>query len=82
MTTTITTAANYDIGGTSADATRFEENSTLLTAGNVDVGLDHWADAAVAQAAADTLRITTDVNPGAGAIRVTVYALSFVEPTS
>lgn len=82
VTTTITTAVNFQVGDTST-AARFCAAQTTLTAGTTYACSD-FADQTGAggpiQAAADQIRITTNANPGAGKIRVTVTARVFVAP--
>jgi hypothetical protein len=87
VTEAITVAANWDLG----DATqgqRFLNNSTGLALGSTEVALLHRdptvasADLGPVQSSAAKLRITTDANPGAGKIRVTVFYSQFVAPTS
>lgn len=77
VTTTITTAANYSIGDATTPA-RFVSASTGLAAGSTGVGTLHLnpavADAAgPRQPSAAKIRITTNVNPGAGKIRIQVF---------
>lgn len=81
ITTTITTAVNYDVGVSGA-ATRYDTNNTNVTADDVNLHLDHWAGANIVSTGADEVLITTDVNPGAGAMRVTVFFIRAVGATS
>lgn len=87
VVTTITTASTWSVGdGTTA--ARFVNAHSTLTAGTQVVGLLHLAGnvsttaAGPTQASAVAVRITTDVNPGAGKIRVAVFALTFGAATS
>lgn len=87
VTTTITTATDWSLGdGTTA--ARFAAANSTLTAGTTSIGLAHWSGAistlaaGPSQAAAAKLRITTTGTPGAGKIRVTVFALTHTAPTS
>jgi hypothetical protein len=88
VTTTITTSANWAVGdGTTA--TRFISADSTLTAGETQVGLNHWSGAVTtlaagpSQAAAAKVRITLGTsNPGAGAVRISVFYRQFVAPTS
>jgi hypothetical protein len=87
VTTTITTAVSFSVGDPTT-AARFSASAGGMTAGSTRVGLDHMkgsvtTDAAgPTQAAAAKVRITTNANPGAGAIRITVFYRQFVAPTS
>lgn len=87
VTTTITTAANFSVGDPTT-ATRFASALTGLTAGSTSVGLRHQAGSITTdatgptQAAAAKIRITTNVNPGAGKVRVTVHYKKFTAATS
>jgi len=89
VTTTITTATNWSIGDTVASGeNRFTPVNSTMTAGETQIGLNHRdptvATAALGpvQASSADLRITTTGTPGAGKIRVTVFLMSFVNPTS
>jgi len=87
VTTTITTAASFSIGDATT-AARFVSGATGLTAGTTGVGLRHWQGSVTTDAAgpvytaASVVRITTNANPGAGAIRVQVWYRFFTAPTS
>lgn len=74
--TTITTATGWSVG-ISGTAARFLANTTDLTAGTTKVGMAHLTGTvAFIQAAAAKVRITAAANnPGAGAVRVTVFNL-------
>lgn len=78
ITTTITTAANWSLGVGGA-TTRYVNASATLTAGTTATGADL---APRKYAAATNTVITTNVNPGAGAIRVTVHYIKITAPTS
>lgn len=80
-TTAVTTAINFDVG-IAGSTTLYATNSTKVAAGDVDVHADHLAGAAIFNATAAAIRLTTDANPGAGAIRVTVWYIEMIEPTS
>lgn len=88
VTTTITTAANYNIGDPTT-SNRFVDTSTSLTSGNTGVGLRHMEGSRTTDASGPVqggstakIRVTTNVNPGAGAIRLTLFYTSFTPPTS
>jgi hypothetical protein len=87
VTQTITTAANYSIGDATT-AARFVSGATGLTAGTTGTGLIHLQGntttqaAGPTQAAAAKIRITTNVNPGAGKIRIQVYYRVFGMPAT
>lgn len=76
VVTTVTTATGWSVG-ISGTAARFLANTTDLTAGTTKVGMAHLTGTvAFIQAAAAKVRITAAANnPGAGAIRVTVFNL-------
>lgn len=76
VVTTITTATGWSVG-VSGTAARFLANTTDLTAGTTKVGMAHLSGTvAFTQAAAAKVRITAAANnPGAGAVRVTVFNL-------
>jgi len=84
ITTTITTAASFTIGdGTTA--ARFCGTQSVLTSGTTGicfVQADQTGAAGPRQTAAAAVRVTTNVNPGAGAIRLIVYYHTWVAPTS
>lgn len=87
VTTTITTAANWQIGDPTT-AGRFTPANSTLTAGTTDIGRVHIttgiasATTGVYQAAAAKVRITTNANPGAGAVRLTSFYILITPPTS
>lgn len=87
ITTTITTATNWSVGDPTT-AARFSAANATLTSGTTSVGLDHMSGAVTtlaagpSQAAAAKVRITTTGTPGAGIIRIQVFASRFVPPTS
>lgn len=88
VTTTITTTTNWAVGD-SVQSARFSSPNATLTAGTTSIGLNQ-ADPTVSssnlgpvQNSAAKVRITcTGSNPGAGAIRITVFYRQFVAPTS
>jgi len=87
VTTTITTAVTFSVGDPTT-AARFFASAGGLTAGSTRVGLDHWSGAVTtlaagpSQAAAAKVRLTTNANPGAGVVRITVFYEKFTPPTS
>jgi hypothetical protein len=84
ITTTITTAVSFTIGdGTTA--ARFCSTQSTMTAGTAGicfVQADQTGAAGPRQTAAAAVRITTNANPGAGAIRLIVYYHTWTVPTS
>lgn len=88
VTTTITNTTNWAVGdGTTSG--RFASANGTLTAGTTTVGLNHWSGAVTtlaagpSQSSASKVRITcTGSNPGAGAVRITVFYRTFVAPSS
>ena len=84
ITTTITTAANFTIGdGTTA--ARFCAAQSTLTIGTTGICFaqaDQTGAPGPRQVSAATVRVTTNVNPGAGAIRLIVYYHTWTAPTS
>ncbi len=76
VVTTITTATGWSVG-INGTAARFLANTTDLTAGTTKVGMAHLTGTvAFIQAADAKVRITAAANnPGAGAVRVTVFNL-------
>jgi hypothetical protein len=84
ITTTITTAASFTIGD-STTAARFCSTQSTLTAGTTGVCNAQWTSATaglIGQASATSVRVTTNANPGAGAIRLIVYYHTATAPTS
>lgn len=81
ITDTITTAVNFQVGISGA-TDRFDGADTNVTAADTAVKLDHIDAGAMVQAAAAKVRITTNANPGAGKIRVTVFGYTFSAATS
>lgn len=89
VTTTITTAANWEVGdGTTVD--RFVQQNTSLTATNTVVGTNFLepayattnAKGPVQGASAAQFVVTTNANAGAGAIRCTSFWRTMSPPTS
>lgn len=88
VTTAITTTTNWAVGDAS-QAARFSSANATLTLGTTSVGLNQ-ADPTVAsanlgpvQVAAAKVRIScSGSNPGAGAIRITVFYRQFIPPAS
>jgi hypothetical protein len=86
VTTAITTATTVKLG----DATTLARFNTLgsMGAGSGVVGTNQWlgsvaTDAAgPTQAAAAKVRLTANVNPGAGVVRLVTISLVFTSPTS
>lgn len=85
VTTAITVTTNWAVG----DATisnRFAPALATLTLGTTVIGLTHvdlTGTSGPRQTAAAKVRITcTGSNPGAGAVRITVFYRQFVAPTS
>lgn len=75
ITTTITTAANFTIGDATT-AARFCSTQSVLTTGtrvSCFAQADQTGAAGPKQTSAAAVRITTNVNPGAGALRIIVY---------
>lgn len=87
ITTTITTSANYSIGDATT-AARFCSSSSTLTSGSTQTCFNQMqgsvtTDAAgPIQTAAAKVRVTLNANPGAGAIRITVFYRQPTAPTS
>jgi len=84
ITTTITTATNWSVGDGTI-AARFAAANSTLTSGTTSVGLAHVDQTGTSgprQTSAAKLRITTTGTPGAGVIRCSVFATTFVAPTS
>jgi hypothetical protein len=84
ITTTITTAASFTIGDATT-AARFCGTQSTLTAGTTGicfVQADQTGAPGPRQTAAAKVRVTTNVNPGAGVIRLIVYYHTWTAPTS
>lgn len=84
ITTTITTATNFTIGDATT-AARFCGTQSTLTAGTTGICFaqaDQSGAPGPRQTSAAAVRVTTDVNPGAGAIRLIVYSHTWSAPTS
>lgn len=84
ITTTITTAANFTIGDATT-AARFCAAQAVLTAGTTGtcfMQADQTGAPGPRQVAAAAVRVTTNANPGAGAIRLIVYYHTWTPPTS
>jgi hypothetical protein len=81
ITTTVTTASNFTIGDAST-ANRFCTTQSTLVSGTTGTCLAQSGTSAQVQGAAAKIRITTDVNPGAGGIELIVYYHTFTPPTS
>lgn len=79
VTTALTTATSFQVGDATTP-TRFLGSTSPVTAGSTAVGLRHFMGSVATDAAGSTqasaakVRITCNVTPGAGAIRVTVFA--------
>lgn len=89
VTTTITTTTDFTFGDATQGSRFLTTAETTLTAGTTGVCLDHTdpsvgsEDLGPTQKSAAKLRITcTGANPGAGAVRVTVYYRQFTASTS
>jgi hypothetical protein len=84
ITVTITTAVSFTVGdGTTA--ARFCSTQNTMTAGTTGicfVQADQTGAAGPRQTAAAAVRVTTNANPGAGAIRLIVYYHTWTAPTS
>ena len=87
VTTTITTSVTWQISDPTT-AGRFSATSASMTAGSTIVGLAHMFGVVTTTAAGPTqaadakLRLTMNVNPGAGVVRCTVFGRTVVAPTS
>ncbi len=84
ITTTITTAANFTIGDATI-AARFCGTQSTLTAGTTGICFlqeDQTGTSGPRQTSAAAVRVTTNANPGAGAIRLIVYYHTWTAPTS
>lgn len=82
--TAITTATDWKLGDATI-AGRFSAANSTLVSGTTQVGvvhIDQTGTSGPRQTAAAKLRITTTGTPGAGQIRVTVFFLTVVPPTS
>ena len=87
VTDTIVTATAWKLGdGTTA--ARFTAANNTIIAGTTDIGIVQWSGAITtlvagpSQPAADKVRITTTGTASAGKVRVTVFYLELVAPTS
>ena len=84
ITTTITTAASFTIGDATT-AARFCSTQSTLTAGTTGtcfVQADQTGAAGPRQTAAAKVRVTLNIGPGAGALRLIVYYHTWTAPTS
>jgi hypothetical protein len=84
ITTTITTAANFTIGDATI-AARFCGTQSTLTAGTTGICFaqaDQTGTSGPRQTSAVAVRVTTNANPGAGAIRLIVFYHTWTAPTS
>ncbi len=81
ITTTISTAANFTIGD-AGTANRFCTTQSKLTAGTTGICIAQSGSSAAIQNAAAAVRVTTNTNPGAGAIRLIVYYHTWTAPAS
>lgn len=87
VTTTITTAVSFSVGDPTT-AARFSASAGGMTAGSTRIGIDQWSGAVTtlaagpSQSSAAAIRITTNANPGAGAIRITMFYVNFTAPSS
>jgi hypothetical protein len=77
VTTTITTAVSWSVGVGGA-TTRYVNANATMTAGTTATGLDNPRK----YTAATNTVITTNANPGAGAIRITIHYMKATAPTS
>jgi hypothetical protein len=81
VTTGITTATSFSVGDATT-GTRFANALASIGANSKNVGLAHWNSALITQIAAAKVRITTNVNPGSGVVRITTHYLTFNPPQS
>lgn len=84
VTTTITTATNWELGDATTPG-RFSAPNSTLVAGTTQVGLVHVDQTGAAgprQTAAAKVRVTVTGTPAGGVIRITVFYRQFVAPTS
>jgi hypothetical protein len=79
--TTITTATSFTIGD-STSAARFCSTQSTLTTGTTGICIAQAGSASEQQAFTASVRVTTNSNPGAGAIRLIVYYHTFTPPSS
>ncbi len=82
ITTTIKTAASFTIGDATT-AARFCATQSTLTAGTTGICFaqaDQTGAGGPKQASAASVRVTTNANPGAGAIRLIVYYHTWTPP--
>ena len=88
VTTTITTAASWGLGDPTTAARFTAVNAGAVALGSQLTGLDHWSGAVTtlaagpSQAAAAKVRVTTNANPGAGAVRIVVLYHQVNPPSS
>lgn len=85
VTTAITTAASFTVKVTGGNVfnqigTGTSTNSTLTIGATYTMVPAAYADQYATSAT--TITITTNINPGAGAVRITVYYEAFTPPTS
>jgi hypothetical protein len=86
VTTAITTATSLKTGDPTTNNRFF--TTAGMAAGNGFTGLDHWQGSVTTNAAGPVqygsakVRLTTDVNPGAGKVRIVVFAIEFTTATS
>jgi len=87
ITQAITTAVNWKLGD-AAQAERFLAQTTDVALNTTKVGMAHLSpivlsdDLGPVQSADGKVRVTLNAAPGAGKIRVEVYYLQFIAPTS
>lgn len=84
VTTTITTATDWQLGDATTPG-RFTTVNSTLVAGTTDTGLVHIDQSGAAgprQTAAAKVRVTTTGTPGAGAVRLTVFWRQFTPPST
>ena len=83
ITQAITTAATFSIGDDSPQTTRFVNGAAVGTPSAVALAFqDATGATGPVNATAKKIRITTNVNPGAGKIRVVVHYRQFVAPSA
>jgi hypothetical protein len=84
VTTTITTATNWQLGDATI-AGRFTAANASMTQGSSSVGTvqaDQTGTSGPRQSTAAKVRVTTTGTPGAGVVRITVFYRTFVAPTN